>query len=138
MRRDSQILPLALVGVAAAGFALAAIVPAGELRAVADYAPSAALGRVRRGQRAWLRLDGFPWTEYGKLAASVTSVASEPRSGLVRVELKVNPQSAPLIPLQHGLPGKLEIEVERVAPVELALRAVGKLLANRLEEPPEH
>jgi len=110
------------------GDKLGAVVPDGKLRAVAEFAPSAAMGRVQAGQRARLRLDGFAWTEYGQVSATVSRVASEPRSGRVRVELAVNPESAPLIPSQHGLPGKVEIEIERVSPAELAMRGVGKML----------
>ena len=32
------------------------------------------------------------------------------------------------IPLQHGLPGTVEVEVERVSPATLVLREVGKHL----------
>src|SRR5262245_47009117 len=110
------------------GDKLGAVVPDGKLRAVAEFAPSAAMGRIQAGQRARLRLDGFTWTEYGQVSATVSRVASEPRSGRVRVELAVNPESAPLIPSQHGLPGKVEIEIERVSPAELAMRSVGKML----------
>ena len=115
------------------GDKLGAIVPDGKLRAVAEFAPSAAIGRVQAGQRARLRLDGFAWTEYGQLSAAVSRVASEPRSGRVRVELAVNPGSAPSIPSQHGLPGAVEIEIERVSPAELALRSVGKMLSQKAE-----
>jgi membrane fusion protein (multidrug efflux system) len=115
------------------GDKLGAVIPDGKLRAVAEFAPSAAMGRVHAGQRARLRLDGFAWTEYGQVSATVSRVAGEPRSGRVRVELEVNPGSAPLIPSQHGLPGAVEIEVERVTPAELALRSVGKLLSRRTE-----
>jgi len=110
------------------GDKLGAVVPDGKLRAVAEFAPSAAMGRIQAGQRARLRLDGFAWTEYGQVSATVSRVASEPRSGRVRVELAVNPESAPLIPSQHGLPGRVEIEIERVSPAELAMRGVGKML----------
>lgn len=113
------------------GDKIGAVIPDGKLRAVAAFPPSDSLGRIRAGQQANLRLDSFPWTEYGKVAAEVTSIASEPRSGRVRVELLVRPESAPLIPLQHGLPGNLEIEVARVTPAALVLRSVGKLLAQR-------
>jgi len=111
-----------------AGDKLGAIVPDGRLRAIAEFAPSGALGRIQQGQRARLRLDGFTWTEYGLLDATVSRVASEPREGVVRVELIVHPESAPLIPLQHGLPGQVEIAVERASPAGLALRAVGRML----------
>jgi multidrug resistance efflux pump len=110
------------------GDKLGAVIPDGKLLAVAEFAPSAAMGRIQAGQRARLRLDGFAWTEYGQVSATVSRVASEPRSGRVRVELAVNPESAPLIPSQHGLPGKVEIEIERVSPAEMALRSVGKML----------
>src|SRR5262249_3256682 len=59
-----------------AGEKLATVVPAGELKAVADFPPLAALGRIRPGQAARLRLDGFPWTQYGLLAGKVTTVAN--------------------------------------------------------------
>jgi membrane fusion protein (multidrug efflux system) len=111
-----------------AGDKLGAIVPDGRLRAVAEFSPSGALGRIQPGQRARVRLDGFTWTEYGQLDATVNRVASEPREGVVRVELIVHPESAPLIPLQHGLPGQVEIAVERASPAELALRAAGRML----------
>jgi multidrug resistance efflux pump len=113
------------------GDKLGAVIPDGTLKLVAEFPPSDALGRIKPGQPASLSLDGFLWTEYGKLASQVTSVASEPRSGQIRVELLVRPESAPLIPLQHGLPGKLEVEVERISPAALVLRSVGKLLTQR-------
>jgi membrane fusion protein (multidrug efflux system) len=115
------------------GDKLGAIIPDGRLRAVAEFAPSAAMGRIQAGQRARLRLDGFAWTEYGQVSAAVSKVAGEPRSGRVRVELDIDPRSAPLIPSQHGLPGVVEIEVERVSPAELTLRSVGKMLSRRTE-----
>ncbi|MDQ3011670.1 MAG: HlyD family efflux transporter periplasmic adaptor subunit [Acidobacteriota bacterium] len=113
------------------GDKLGAIIPDGKLKLIAEFPPSDSLGRIRKGQQAQLRLDGFPWTEYGKVAGEVVNIASEPRSGKVRVELAVRPESAPMIPLQHGLPGKLEVEVERISPAALVLRSVGKLLAQR-------
>src|SRR5262249_45303865 len=89
------------------------------------------MSRIQSVQRARLRLAGFAWTEYGQVSATVSRVASEPRSGRVRVELAVHPESAPLIPSQHGLPGKVEIEIEHVSPAKLALRSVGKMLSQK-------
>lgn len=114
-----------------AGDKLGAIIPDGRLRMIAEFAPSSALGRIQTGQSARLRLDGFPWTEYGQLEATVSRVASEPREGVVRVELIVHPESAPLIPMQHGLPGQVEIAIERASPAELALRAAGMMLMSK-------
>ncbi len=108
---------------------LGSIVPAGTSRAVALF-PAAAVGRLRPGQPARLRLQAYPWTQYGTLTATVSNVGSEPSEGRVRVELALDPQQSTSIPLQHGLPGTAEVEVERVAPVVLALRAAGQLLRN--------
>ena len=106
------------------------MVPHGDLQDVADYLPSSALGRIQPGQPARLRLEGFPWAQYGSLAATVNRVASEVRNGHVRVDLSLEPDSASPIPLQHGLPGTVEVQVERLAPATLVLRAAGKLLAR--------
>jgi len=55
-------------------------------------------------------------------------VAHEARDGQIRVELSMLSDPLSVIPLQHGLPGTIEVEVEQVAPVTLVLRAVGKRL----------
>ncbi|HEX8772653.1 MAG TPA: HlyD family efflux transporter periplasmic adaptor subunit [Pyrinomonadaceae bacterium] len=110
------------------GDKLGTIVPAGEIRVVAEFSPSA-LGRVRPGQLARVRMASFPWTQYGSLTATVKSVAGEVRDGKIRVELAVlNAPTSP-IPIQHGLPGTVEIEVERVSPATLLLRTVKFLAA---------
>jgi membrane fusion protein (multidrug efflux system) len=113
------------------GDKLGVVVPPGTLKAVADFLPPAALGRIHPGQPAWLRLEGFPWTQYGAIAAMVASVAGEVRNGQVRVELAIRPDPAPPIPVQHGLPGTVEVEVDRVSPATLVLRTAGLLLATR-------
>jgi membrane fusion protein (multidrug efflux system) len=110
------------------GDKLGTIVPAGEIRVVAEFSPSA-LGRVRPGQSARVRLASFPWTQYGSLTATVKSVASEVRDGKIRVELEVRNAPSSPIPVQHGLPGTVEIEVERVSPATLLLRTVKFLAA---------
>ena len=111
------------------GDRLASIIPQGEVRAVAEFsAPS--LGRVKPGQPARLRLEGFPWTQYGYVDATVTSVASETRDQRVRVELAIRPSATSRIPLQHGMPGAVEIEVERVAPLALLARSLGQTLSG--------
>jgi membrane fusion protein (multidrug efflux system) len=121
------------------GDRLAIIVPATTLRAVAEFTPSSALGLIKPGQPAWLHLNGFPWTQYGSVLATVASVASEPtlvntagdpEDERIRVELRINPQSAPLIPSEYGLPGSAEIEVERISPARLIMRAAGQLISK--------
>lgn len=112
------------------GQRLGEIVPPGRLRAVADFAPEAALGRIRPGQPARLRLDGFPWTQYGVVPATVTAVGGELHAGNVRVELELEPAPGSRIPLQHGLPGTVEIDVERATPAEIVFRASGRALGR--------
>ena len=134
--RLGEVADLRVGAVVAAGAPLGAVVPAGGLRVVAAFPPSAALGRLRPGMPARVRLEGFPWTEYGQLSAEVASVAAEPRSGKVRVELEVRADPSSPIPLEHGLPGAVEVAVERVSPATLTLRAVGGLLSRRAPDAP--
>jgi multidrug resistance efflux pump len=109
---------------------IATIVPSQEIRVVAELPPADAIGRVVPGQHARVRLDGFAWTQYGTLDATVTSVANEPHDGTIRVELALGGDLG-AIPVQHGLPGAVDIEIERVSPMTLLLRTTGSLVAPR-------
>lgn len=110
------------------GQQLGVILPSGRLQITAEFQPSAALGKLRPGQRATMRLQGFPWAQYGTVSARVMQVASEIRDGKVRAELAVNGRPPASIPLQHGLPGTVEVEIERVSPVALIVRSAGDLV----------
>ena len=104
------------------------VVPDGMLKVVALFHPSEALGRVRPGQRARVRFDGFPWTQYGSTPARVSNVATKLRYGRVRVELSFDPgvlTEIPRIPYQDGLTAVVDIEIERVSPATLVLRSAG-------------
>jgi membrane fusion protein (multidrug efflux system) len=103
---------------------VATVLPAGRLRVVALFAPEDSVGRVRAGQSAALRLDNFPWTQFGTVSAVVEQVAREPRDGTIRVELSV-PKPNPAIPMEHGLTGVCEIEAEHTSPMKLLLRSAG-------------
>ena len=95
------------------GSRICTIVPDGDLKVVASFAPAVALGRVRAGQVAHVKLDGFPWTQYGSPSARVSRVSGEPRDGTVRVELTLD------------LPAEVDIEVEQVTPAALVMRSIG-------------
>ncbi len=112
------------------GETVGTVVPAGTIQVMAQFEPAAALGRIRPGQPARMKLDGFPWTQYGTVRAEVTRVAYQERGGQIQVELLVRPDGASRTPIQHGLPGRVEVEVERVSPASLVLRMAGKLLAR--------
>ncbi|HWN71583.1 MAG TPA: HlyD family efflux transporter periplasmic adaptor subunit [Haliangium sp.] len=112
------------------GQTVAVITPEGGLTVVADFAPLDAVGRVRVGQRARMRADGFPWTQYGTLAAHVSAVSGEAEGGLVRATLTIaDPERTP-IPLRHGITGSVEVEIEEVSPATLLMRAAGGLLRD--------
>jgi membrane fusion protein (multidrug efflux system) len=113
------------------GDRLGAIIPQGELKAVAYFPPDIALGRIRTGQSAQMRLQGFPWTQYGSVALFVANISNEARDGRIRVEFKLNQSVKTLIPLEHGLPGAVEVEVDRLSPAMLVLSTIGK----RMETP---
>jgi membrane fusion protein (multidrug efflux system) len=107
------------------------VVPDGQLKVISSFVAGEAVGRLARGQPARLRLDGFPWTQYGSLAATVVAVGEEARDGLVRVELRLLPDRAPAVQAQHGLLGVVEVEVERVSPATLVLRTAVPYLFPR-------
>jgi hemolysin D len=96
--------------------------------------PKETVGIIRPGQKAQLKLDGYPWSIYGTVPAQVSSVGTEPGiaatpeaiPGTVRVELEIQPPSDPRIVLQHGLTATVEIEVRRVSPVALLMRSIGE------------
>jgi membrane fusion protein (multidrug efflux system) len=131
--RLGEVADLRIGGFVSEGQRLGAIVPIGRLKVVAEFDPASALGRVRPGQPARLRLVGFPWTEYGSVQAVVETVAGEVRSGTIRVELAILPDGSSAVPFQHGLPGAVEIEVERISPATMVLRAGGRLLARPIQ-----
>jgi multidrug resistance efflux pump len=109
----------------AEGQQLAVILPEGKVQLIAQFEPAAALGKIRPGQQATVRLYGFPWAQYGTIPAQVSSVAADIRDGKVRVELTLNPMARSPIPLQHGLPGAVEVAIEQVSPAALLLRSAG-------------
>jgi multidrug resistance efflux pump len=117
-----SIAALAPGAVVADGEEIATIVPDGELQIVADYGPTA-IGRLAPGQAGQLRLDGFPWTRFGTVPARVTRVASDVRDGVIRVELALG-DAPDWVPLQHGMTGMVDVEVEHVSPASLVIRSL--------------
>ena len=108
------------------GDRVGAVIPPGQLRAIALFPAEQAIGRIRPGQRARLRLASLPWVQFGTLPATVTHMANEGARGNVRVELAV--QGADRFPahLEHGLAASLEVEIEQLSPIALVMRAVGR------------
>ena len=86
-------------------------------------APSRSAGRTTEPARNSLTSPTRP--------ATVADVGNEPTSGLIRVEFTLAPAPDSPIVVEHGLPGSAEVEVERVSPAVLVLRAAGQFLAAR-------
>jgi multidrug resistance efflux pump len=112
------------------GDPIATVIPDDDVRIVAEFAPAEAAGRLAAGQAARMRLNGCAWTQYGILGARVDRVASEPGNGSMRVELRLDGSPTGAVPIQHGLPGSVDVEVERVAPWKLLLRGVATVVTG--------
>jgi membrane fusion protein (multidrug efflux system) len=125
----AEALPLVAGAYVHEGDRLGSLVPAAKLKIVANF-PEASIGRVRAGQTAQMRLTGFSWVEFGVISARVLRAASEVRDGNVRVELEPRDDGRSRVPLQHGLPGSVEVLVERASPASLVLRNVGRYLGE--------
>jgi multidrug resistance efflux pump len=135
--RIGEVMVLRQGSVVHEGDRVATVVPAGELRVVAEFG-QAAVGRLRRDQPARVRLSSYNWAEFGALTAQVVSVATEPQGGRIRAELRLL-DTRPGIPLQHGLAGVVDVEVERTSPATLVLRAAGRYVGSpppQAAEPP--
>ncbi|MBO1318785.1 HlyD family secretion protein [Acanthopleuribacter pedis] len=115
------------------GETVATLLPRGHLTAVADFQPHQALGRIGLGQSARIKLDGFPWTQFGYLPARVERIAGEVHGQGIRVEMALEDAASYGAPLQHGQPGLVEIEVERVSPAQLLWRMLGKVALGEQE-----
>ncbi len=128
--RLDEVGPLRTGSVVTAAQKLAVVIPPGKPQVVASF-PVVVVGRIQKGQSARLRLDGFPWTQFGTVPAEVTEVGTEPVDGMIRVELTLQPGPDSGVPVEHGLTGSVEIEVERASPAVLVLRAAGQFLGTR-------
>lgn len=93
----------------------------GDTEAVAYFPPNDLL-RVRSGQSGLLRLDDFPWGEFGTVTAFVVEVDEVLQDGRFPVKLRLEPPNGSPIPLQSGLIGSIEIEVEKLSPITILLR----------------
>jgi len=116
--------PVTTGSVVATGAPLATVVPSGVLLVEARFTPELA-ARLAAGQSATLRVDGYAWTVFGAVPATVLSVGTEERDGTVSAKLSADP-SATDIPMQHGLAGAVLVEIERVSPASLTARALGR------------
>ena len=109
-----------------AGAALGTVVPDESPRIAADLPPEL-MTRVRAGQAARFRFDGLPTLTHGSVPAVVTQIGTEVRNGTFEVILAPADRTNSSVPLSHGARGSVDIEVERLSPLNLLLRKVGGL-----------
>lgn len=122
-------------GVVKEGERLCSILPEGALRAVGQFDPSESLGRIKKDQWAQIRLDAFPWGQYGTVRAKVSETAREVREGRVMVTFDTMLAQESAIVLSHVLTGQIEVLVDRVTPWQLVRRAIGATVRNGSDAP---
>jgi membrane fusion protein (multidrug efflux system) len=127
----AEVEPIKPDTVVQAGQKVATILPSGDLKVVAQFAPAAVVGRIKPGQPSRLLLDRFPWSQYGAVPLTVQTVGTDVQDAHIKVELLVNPSFHSSIPQQHGLRGTTEVLVERGTPLAIALRVAGGYLGGR-------
>lgn len=87
-------------------------------RATAQFTPDA-LPTIKPGQTALLQIDAFS----DPVPAAVIEVDPTLVDGRFTVQFRLQPASDSKIPLQAGLNGRIEVEVEQVSPFTLLLEA---------------
>lgn len=107
------------------GQRLTTVVPPGAVKIVSFFPATLAMGRIRTGQRAHLRLTALAWPQYQSVLAQVTRVSAEPTNGAIRAELSVYGDANEVPYLEHGMTGRVDVEVDRVSPAVLLLRKIG-------------
>ncbi|CAM2010596.1 HlyD family secretion protein [Acanthopleuribacter pedis] len=120
----AEVRPLQNDAYVEAGRELGRLLTEQTLMVRAWFHPADAVGRISAGDSAEMRLDGFPWLQYGSLTLRVREVAGEWRNERVRIDFDIL-ATPPGIPLQHGLPGQVLVRGETVTPLQMLLRTVG-------------
>jgi membrane fusion protein (multidrug efflux system) len=129
IRRLGEVASLRPGSVVHPGQRLGVIVPSGKLIAVAQFAPSAVIGRIRPGQSARLRLDGFHGRNTERCprrsAALAAKFAMEPCGLNLWSSRGLDRESRWSTVCQ----GSIEVALEEITPFTLLLRAAGALQA---------
>jgi len=103
------------------------LIPNGKMIVVAKFSVTSALGRIKVGQPGTMRLDAFPWIQFGQIGTRVIRTGFETEVQKMRVELEVVEVPDGIV-LEHGLSGTVSVTVERISPAGLVLRAAGRNL----------
>jgi membrane fusion protein (multidrug efflux system) len=107
------------------GLKLGRIVPVEQVLVEAIFLPSDAIGRIKKGQRARIKVQGYPWTQYGSIDSRVISVSSAIHNETIRVQLELFPSQHSTIPLLQDLKASVEVNTEQTTPFDLLLKSIG-------------
>ncbi|WP_444940699.1 HlyD family secretion protein [Microbulbifer sp. ZKSA004] len=113
------------------GQQVATIQAEGVISIQAFFPPALALGHIQPGQKAQVKLDGFSWARFGQLEARVERVASAVQQGKVLVQLSLQGEAPPHLPLLHDLPARVEIATGKKTPYQLLLQRTGEILSAK-------
>ncbi|WP_444946121.1 HlyD family secretion protein [Microbulbifer sp. VTAC004] len=113
-----------------AGQQIATMQAKGMISVQAFFPPAMALGHIREGQSARVKLDGFSWARYGQLHARVERVASAVHGDRILVELSLQGEVPQQLPLMHDLPARVEVATGIKTPYQLLLQRVGDMLTG--------
>lgn len=91
------------------------------MRIEAQFSAIDAVGHIKVGQQARVKVDGFEWTTYGAILAKVRKVASSSHEGYFQVELEIL-ESPAQIPLKQEMPVSVDVVIESISPFSLVLK----------------
>ena len=122
------------------GDVIASIAPAGEMKVMGRLkAPSSGFGKVMVGQPVNIKLNGFPYLEFGILKGRVASISSVPEEtpvGLVYtvdVELPKGLESTyhKQLPFVQNMDGSADIVTEDLRLIDRFIQPIRSLFRNR-------
>lgn len=111
------------------GDSVVEIAPESGVQVVAFFPPKA-LGRLRAGQRARVRLDLGDLAARAVWSARVERVETEPDERGVRVHLTLTEANAVVEELRHGTSAQVEVVVAEMSPLHWAARRVARVLGS--------
>lgn len=122
------------------GDIIASVAPVGEMKVIGRLkVPSSGFGKVKEGQEVNIKLNGFPYLEFGILKGTVQSISSVPENtqdGLaytVDVALPTGLESSyhKTFPFVQNMDGTAEIITEDMRLIEQFVRPIRSLFVNR-------
>jgi membrane fusion protein (multidrug efflux system) len=96
----------------------------GPQKVTAVFPSDSALG-ISRGQAVDFHPVGNIGALNGSIPGSVTRVSDDTTGELTRVEIALRYEQTLPAPLQEGLKGRVDVELEEVSPAKLILRSAG-------------